>query len=428
MVRRTASAVLIALAIAGGSVSLPIAARADDDRRPESVDATTLRRKLLCGYQGWFRCPGDPSGEGWVHWSRNSRRIAPETLTFEIWPDLSEYAETEKYPAPGFTHPDGSQASLFSSDNADTVRRHFEWMRDHGIDGAWLQHFVVDLPGAPGQRHYASRKRILGHVREAARATGRVWALTYDLSGMSPEKALEVLTRDWKTMVDDGVVDDPRYLHQNGKPVVEVFGFYRNTASNAMTAEVAGKLIDVFKSDGPYSAYLVGAGDWNWRRNPDPAWRAFHQRFDAYMPWNVGNYAADRAGVKRASTRTWADDLAESKRLGIEWIPVIYPGFSWNNLKQRPSGSSTVPRRKGEFLWEQFEALARLGVDSAFVAMFDEVDEGTAIFKASNSPPTQAHFVDYEGLPSDWYLRLVGEGGRMLRKERSITAEIPIKP
>lgn len=25
------------------------------------IDATTIRYKVLCGYQGWFRCPGDPA-------------------------------------------------------------------------------------------------------------------------------------------------------------------------------------------------------------------------------------------------------------------------------------------------------------------------------------------------------------------------------
>jgi hypothetical protein len=64
----------------------------------------------------------------------------------------------------------------------------------------------------------------------------------------------------------------------------------------------------------------------------------------------------------------------------------------------------------------------------AFVAMFDEVDEGTAIFKVTNSPPTQGHFVGLEGLPSDWYLRLTGEGAKMLRGERAVAQEIPIKP
>ena len=60
--------------------------------------------------------------------------------------------------------------------------------------------------------------------------------------------------------------------------------------------------------------------------------------------------------------------------------------------------------------------------------MFDEVDEGTAIFKVTSTPPTQAHFVGYDGLPSDWYLRLVGEGDRLLRQGLPLPAEIPIKP
>ncbi len=40
----------------------------------------------------------------------------------------------------------------------------------------------------------------------------------------------------------------------------------------------------------------------------------------------------------------------------------------------------------------------------------------------------QAHFVTYEDLPSDWYLRLVGEGTRLLRENRPVPAQIPIKP
>ena len=96
-------------------------------------------------------------------------------------------------------------------------------------------------------------------------------------------------------------------------------------------------------------------------------------------------------------------------------MPSIYPGFGWDNLTRQPAGASTIPRRGGKFLWEQFYRLAKMGGKSAYIAMFDEVDEGTAIFKVTSQPPTQAHFLGYEGLPSDWYLRLTGEGIQMLR-------------
>jgi hypothetical protein len=404
------------------------AATAGAQETLKPVDATTLRGKVLCGYQGWFRCPGDAAGMGWIHWSRDSRRLTPGTLTFEMWPDMSEYGPSERYTAPGFTYPDGRQAELFSSDHAATVARHFAWMRDYGIDGAWLQHFVVDLPGGPSQERYPSRRRVLEHVQRASQATGRVWALSFDLADMPAERVFDVLTGEWKRLVDDGVIRGPRYLHEGKKPVVQVWGFYRNNAHNPMTPELAGRLIDFFKSPGPYSAYLVGGGDWNWRGNPDPRWQAFLRRLDAYSPWNVGNYRTDHTGVRHASTSPWADDKRECERLGMLWLPVVYPGFSWDNLQRKPPGSTTIPRNGGRFFWEQFHELAKLGADSAYIAMFDEVDEGTAIFKVTGSPPTQGHFITDKDLPSDWYLRLAGEGTKMLRGERPISAEIPIRP
>ena len=78
--------------------------------QPAPVDATTIRHKVMCGYQGWFRCPGDAAGLGWVHWSRSATRIAPETLTVEMWPDVQELGRAERFAAPGFTHPDGTPA------------------------------------------------------------------------------------------------------------------------------------------------------------------------------------------------------------------------------------------------------------------------------------------------------------------------------
>ena len=329
---------------------------------------------------------------------------------------------------PGFTYPDGSQAELFSSDNARTVLRHFEWMRDYGIDGAWLQHFLVDLPGQPNAHCYASRRRVLGHVAAAAERTGRVWALSFDIAALPTDRIFDALTTEWKRLVDERIVGGPRYLHEGGRPVVQIWGFYFKNKHNLMTAELGNRLVDFFKARGRYSAFLVGGGDWDWQRNPDGEWQKLVRRFDGYAPWNIGNYTRDAAGVKHASIGYWAEDRRECEKAGAFWLPVVYPGFSWDNLQKLPPGASNIPRRRGEFLWEQFHGLSKLGVDSVYVAMFDEIDEGTAIFKVTSTPPTQGHFVGYEGLPSDWYLRLVGEAARRLKEGRPVPAEIPIHP
>ena len=389
------------------------------------VDASSLQGKVMCGYQGWFRCPSDGSRSGWVHWSSDPERIAPELLTFEMWPDMTDYSAAERYPAPGFTYPDGKPAELFSSVNSRTVLRHFEWMRDYGIDGAWLQHFLVDLPGGPISNRYPSRLQVLKNVRVAATQTGRVWALSYDIAGMPTDRIFDVLTTDWKKMVDEKVTGDPRYLHQAGKPVVQIWGFYFDDPHNPMSADLAERLIDFFGASGRYSAFLVGGGDWAWRNNPDPDWQKFYSRFGAYCPWNIGNSVTDDGGIEHAATYYWAKDKRECERRGILWIPVVYPGFSWDNLKHLNPGTSSIPRRDGEFFWEQFHVLSEMHVDTVYVAMFDEVDEGTAIFKVTSSPPMQHHFVGYDGLPSDWYLRLVGEAARRLKANEPIPARIP---
>jgi len=394
----------------------------------EPVDATSLRGKVMAGYQGWFRCPGDPSGMGWMHWSGDPNRVVPETLTFEMWPDVSEYAAGELCAAPGFTHPDGSQAHLFSSDNAATVLQHFEWMRDYGLDGAWLQRFAVGLPSGPAEHWYDSTLSVMAHVRAAARETGRAWALSYDIAAMPPELIYDAVTADWKRLADAGVVADERYLHQDGQPVVQMWGFYPGNEHNRITAETGHRLVDFFATPGPYEAYFVGGGTWTWRAVEDPEWQSLFRRLDAYCPWNVGNYSLDEQGESHASMHYWEDDRRQCEEHEVFWIPVVYPGFSWDNLTRQAPGSSEIPRRRGMFLWEQFHRLATTGVDTVYVAMFDEVDEGTAILKVTSTPPTQAHFVGYEGLPSDWYLRLVGEGARMLRGERPLAAQIPIQP
>jgi len=78
--------------------------------------------------------------------------------------------------------------------------------------------------------------------------------------------------------------------------------------------------------------------------------------------------------------------------------------------------------------------------------MFDEVDEGTVIFKCTRNPPIadsttgpsapflptgNADYPPYDisdaQLPSDHYLWLVGQAARMLRGEIELTANMPVR-
>jgi hypothetical protein len=384
------------------------------------INAKTLKGKVLCGYRGWFRCPGDPTERGWVHWCTDAGQIRPDNLSIDMWPDLSEFSAEEKYPAPGFIQPDGSPAYLFSSANARTVDRHFEWMREYGIDGVLVQQFLSGVEDP-------ENRRVLCCARDAANRTGRVFAVEYDMTGVPGPKLYESLIRDWKRLVDEvKITKDARYLHHNGKPVLAVWGFF----SDRFDASFAGELIDFLRRDKHYGVTLVGGVNWPWREDKNLAWALIYRRFDVISPWNVGNVTTIRRGElgwTEARMDTWPPDMADARRAGMLFMPVVYPGFSWDHLKHKKPGSTTIHRRGGQFFWDQFVAAARLKVDAIKVAMFDEVDEGTAIFKVSSAPPRQARFVTYDGLPADWYLRLAGERTRMLRKERPVTKKVPLR-
>jgi hypothetical protein len=65
-----------------------------------AVDPTTLDNKVMIGYQGWFTCPEDGS-QRWTHWSRGIPTA--DTLTVELYPDVSELGPDERCTIPGMT-------------------------------------------------------------------------------------------------------------------------------------------------------------------------------------------------------------------------------------------------------------------------------------------------------------------------------------
>lgn len=394
------------------------------------VDATTLNNKIMAGYQGWFNAPGDGNDYGWIHWSRSGQTPNPDNITFDMWPDIREYDADELYPT-SFVYEDGTNAGLFSSYNTKTVNRHVKWMKDYGIDGVFVQRFISSALSRRDQRD-----QVLQNVRLGAEAHGRVFANMYDMSGGKPESFVQDVINDWKHLVDDlKILESPNYLHHKGKPVLSLWGVNVGGSRGILTAAHWQELVTWFTVTAPEKYRVtLKAGVGNGWRGDSNDWQAVYDAFDIISPWSVGRYRDNNTADTYRDTYFQAD-LDETASRDMQYMPVVFPGFSWMNLKGDGNILNSIPRNKGEFLWHQMYNAIDAGCNMVYVAMFDEVDEGTAIFKttenASQTPTTGTFLtLDADGLdlPSDWYLRLTGEATKMLRGNKPLTSEIPISP
>src|SRR5438132_4658751 len=210
------------------------------------IDRSTLTGNVMCGYQGWFAADGDGSGRGWRHYTARGK-FGPGSCSIDLWPDLTELDADEQFSTP-FRHADGTVAHVFSSTNRKTVLRHFQWMKNYGIDGVFVQRFGVETIDP---RDLRQCNTVLAHCREGANLHGRTYAVMYDLSGLL-EGGIDTIVGDWKLLVDRMQIGndkgDRAYLHHNGKPVVAVWGIGFNDARRYTLAECE-RLIEFMKND-----------------------------------------------------------------------------------------------------------------------------------------------------------------------------------
>jgi len=402
------------------------------------VDATTLDSKIISGYQGWFFAKGDNGPDRWKHWSETA--IPDETTyKFEMWPDLREFPEEELYPT-GFTYTDGSNAGLYSSYNEATVQRHFKWMQEYGLDGVFAQRFVRNLDDP---KFFDARNKVLMNVKAGAESYGRSFAVMYDISRADNSTVFDDIKNDWMHLVDNlELTLSDRYLHHNGRPVLGLWGFgFKNNNYIENPLDVLA-LFDWFANaaSSKYRPCLVGGIPSHWRTlnndsRTDPLWDTVYRRFDVLSPWSVGRFGSD-AGADNYLNKVILPDM--ESLVNNDYLPVVFPGYSFSvNNSMKPFNE--IPRYGGKFMWHQLRnAVNNAGANMIYVAMFDEVDEATAIYKLAENQsqgPREGKFLyldadkaddsSLEFVPNDRYLRLTGEATNLIKNKGVKFPEVP---
>ena len=381
---------------------------------------------IMAGYQGWFRSPKD----GTLYPDEKQIRI-------DMWPDVTEYEKT--YPT-GLKLADGSTARFFSSNDKSTVDLHFKWMREYKVDGVFMQRFFGAAKPEARQR---GSNTVLKNALEAASKYERAIGVMYDLSGLKGSgEDCSVLIDDWKYLVDSLHVTNQAgthtYIYHNGKPLVTIWGVgFPDRPYNIRNIGLQ-RFMDFLKNDPVYGGCAVMLGVPTFWRDlvadciNDPYLHELIQQADIVLPWTVQRFSPLLHNDMDRYRDVMLADIKWCKAHGVDYVPCVCPGFSWHNLSRsefpndiKPVGS--IPRQGGRFYWQQISTAINIGAEMIYVAMFDEVNEGTAIFKCTDTPPVSdvAKFINMDGKPSDQYLWLTGEAGKMLRKEKPLSLSLP---
>ena len=402
-----------------------------------SGTAEGLAGRVIVGYQGWFGCPGDYAGnQRWQHWviqEKDTNSPTPDNIRVDLLPAL-QGIRNEDLCRTGMRALDGTPIWLFSSQNERVVLAHFRSMATHGIDGVAVQRFIGIIDDRPDNPQGRERSdHVIQNIRSAAESTGRVFFITYDISGAPADTLMADIRRDWHHLNKDlKVTSSANYLRLGGKPVLELwgFGFVDRPGSPTDVAQLISDLKEGLHD--LQAAALIGGVPTGWRTltgdsQGDSRWSGVYLSYDVISPWSVGRFRDDPGADAFLHDRV-LPDAVETNRLGLGYMPVVFPGFSWFNLQnhrgqQQRAILNEIPRRCGNFLWHQISNLLDHGINVIYGAMFDEMDEGTAMLPTvtrSDKLPAGGAFVSLneEGcsLPADWYLRVAGAASEFIRR------------
>lgn len=390
---------------------------------------TSYKGLVMAGYQGWFTAEGDGAERGWHHYEK-SGKFEPGMNTIDFWPDVTEYTKTYKT---AFKYADGTDAFVYSPYDEESVDLHFKWMKEYGLDGVFMQRFVGEIKNEKGKRHF---NKVLQNALKAANKYQRAICVMYDLSGCSSTD-MQIIINDWNELQSTFSLFDnlknPTYLRHNKKPLLVLWGVGFNDNRKYTIADVQS-LVTQLKGPEKKVSIMLGV-PYYWRTlerdtENNPALHTVIKAADIIMPWAVGRY--NSGSYSNTASATLSGDINWCKANNIHYVPLVFPGFSWGNLKNDFGLYNQIPRNKGDFIWQQISGAKMSGAESLYIAMFDEIDEGTAIFKCAKEgflPLNGAgQFVGIEQeLGTDYYLWLAGRATEWFHGKNNFSLVKPVR-
>lgn len=247
----------------------------------------------------------------------------------------------------------------------------------------------------------------------------------YDISG-AKENWIEDVRNDLNHLSSLGIFSRKNYIHHGDRPALGVWGLGvggRVTDANALSKMLQGLRNGTLSGQ----RFAVVGGTANRfrtlaRESPDAdKWSKVFASLDVISPWYVGSVRS-AADVPRFIERQVQPDKTWADERHIVFMPVIFPGFSRKNLSNGKWPENQIPRECGSLYNAQAKAVLEIGSKTVYTAMFDEVDEATAIFKTIPSrrdEPRQAESVTLDedncSLKSDFYLSIAAGIGPQLK-------------
>ena len=344
-----------------------------------------------------------------------------------MYPDIREYMDEALFNTGYPHHADGVESKLFSSRTESVINLHFSWAEEYGIDCLALQRFYSETVPERTKNYNTSH---LSLVKNAAEKHNRMFYIMYDFSGAARhgDAIIKGCSTDWQIHVEEaGLTESPNYACMGGKKIVCLWGLAGVPGEGRYpNANHALGLVEWFKNK---AYYVIGGypdNDWVYGEGD---YAALYKSVDMASPWTVGRFSP--GGANEWWQPVYEREINYCDKNNIDYMPVIYPGFAWCSFNG--GKANMIPRKAGEFFWEQFAYLKKQGAEQLYLAMFDEYDEGTAFMKAAEDstqiPMWGSYFqtlsVDGYWLSSDFYLRLAGEAGRVLKNEAPLTETQP---